>query len=176
MLIGLGAFFNFLLSNRLPTRKVKRKEHMSVVFTYLLIVVVFLVAIRIIGWRTYLLIQLPLVWLAGAAGIWQFYVQHQFEGGYWARKSEWEPLRAAMEGSSFYQLSTVPAWFPPTSATTMCITNAGKVLSHRQISGNNLRHRIRKDSSRPCYIVTEVGAGYRLKADFPEFGDTNCSG
>jgi omega-6 fatty acid desaturase (delta-12 desaturase) len=111
VLIGLGALFIFLLSNRLPTRRVKRKERMSVLFTNLLIVAVFLAAAQVIGWRTYLLIQLPVLWFAGVAGIWLFYVQHQFEGGYWARKSAWEPLRAAMEGSSFYKLPTVLRWF-----------------------------------------------------------------
>jgi acyl-lipid omega-6 desaturase (Delta-12 desaturase) len=84
VLVGLGAFFVFLLRNRLPTRKVRRKERMSVLFTNLLVVVMVLVAIQSIGWRTYLAIQLPVLWLAGAAGIWLFYVQHQFAGGYWA--------------------------------------------------------------------------------------------
>jgi omega-6 fatty acid desaturase (delta-12 desaturase) len=111
VLIGLGALFTFLLSNRLPTRKVKRKERMSVIFTNLLIVVVVLAADRLMGWRIYLLIQLPVLFVAGAAGVWLFYVQHQFPGGYWARKSEWEPLRAAMEGSSFYILPALLRWF-----------------------------------------------------------------
>ncbi|MBW2560312.1 MAG: fatty acid desaturase [Deltaproteobacteria bacterium] len=81
VLIGLGAVFSFLLSNRFPTRRVRRKEIMSVLFTDLLIVIVALVAARFIGWRTYLLIQVPVLWFAGAAGIWMFYVQHQFPGG-----------------------------------------------------------------------------------------------
>ncbi len=110
VLIGLGAMFTFLLYNRLPTRRVKRKERMSVLFTNLLIVAVVLVMARCIGWRTYLLIQLPVMWLAGAVGIWLFYVQHQFEGVYWARKEEWKALRAAMEGSSFYKLPAVLRW------------------------------------------------------------------
>jgi omega-6 fatty acid desaturase (delta-12 desaturase) len=111
ILIGLGALFNFLLSNRLPTRKVKRKELMSVVLTNLLIIGIILAALQIIGWRTYLLIQLPVLWLAGIAGIWLFYVQHQFEGVYWARRSQWDPVRAAMEGSSFFKLPSVLRWF-----------------------------------------------------------------
>ena len=100
----------FVLRNRLPTRTVKRRERVSVLFTNLLIVAVILVADRIMGWRTYLLIQVPVLWLAGAAGIWLFYVQHQFSGGYWARKGEWTPLRAAMEGSSFYRLPPLLRW------------------------------------------------------------------
>jgi omega-6 fatty acid desaturase (delta-12 desaturase) len=111
VLFGLGAIFLFPLGNRLPTRKAKRKEHMSVVFTNLLLVVVIWVAAKVIGWKTYLLIQAPVLLFAGTAGIWLFYVQHQFEGGYWARKSVWLPLRAAMEGSSFYKLPAVFRWF-----------------------------------------------------------------
>ena len=111
VMMGLGALFMFLLRNRLPTRWVKRKERMSVVFTNLLIVVMILVADRYIGWRTYLLIQFPVLCFAGAAGIWLFYVQHQFPGGYWARKSDRQPLRAAMEGCSFYKLPAVLRWF-----------------------------------------------------------------
>ena len=84
---------------------------MSVVFTNLLIIGVVLIAAQSIGWRTYLLIQLPVTWIAGAAGIWLFYVQHQFDGVYWARKGEWDALRAAMEGSSFYKLPAVLRWF-----------------------------------------------------------------
>jgi acyl-lipid omega-6 desaturase (Delta-12 desaturase) len=111
VMLGLGAMFTFFLANRLPTREVKRKQRISVLFTNLLILAMILVANRLIGWRTYLLIQLPVFWFAGAAGIWLFYVQHQFPGGYWARKGEWEPLRAAMEGSSFYKLPSLLRWF-----------------------------------------------------------------
>ena len=111
VLLGLGALFNFLLSNRLPTRTVKRKERMSILFTNLLILGIFLAASKVIGWKTYLLIQLPVLGLAGAAGIWLFYMQHQFEGGYWAPKSQWDPIRAAMEGSSFYKLPAILNWF-----------------------------------------------------------------
>lgn len=111
VLMGLGALFSFVLRYRLPTQKARRQEHMSVVFTNLLIVIIVMVASWTMGWRTYLLIQLPVLWMAGAAGIWLFYVQHQFEGGYWARKDDWDHTRAAMEGSSFYKLPTVLRWF-----------------------------------------------------------------
>ncbi|MBI9091081.1 MAG: fatty acid desaturase [Desulfobacterium sp.] len=110
VLIGLGALFIFLFSNRLPTLKVRRREKMGVLFTNLLILAMIMGAVRVMGWQTYLMIQLPVLWLAGAGGIWLFYVQHQFPGGYWARKEEWEPLRAAMEGSSFYKLPALLGW------------------------------------------------------------------
>lgn len=111
VLMGLGALFSFLLRFRLPLHQAKRREWMSVVLTDLLIAGVVMLAAWSMGWRTYILIQLPVIWLAGALGIWLFYVQHQFEGVYWARKENWNPLRAAMEGSSFYDLPPVLRWF-----------------------------------------------------------------
>jgi len=111
ILVGLGAIFTFLLRFRLPTRTTRRKERISVIFTNVLIAGMVLIAVRSIGWKTYLLIQLPVLWMAGAAGIWLFYVQHQFEGVYWSRRKEWNALRAAMEGCSYYQLPTVLRWF-----------------------------------------------------------------
>ena len=111
VLFGLGALFSFLLRFRIPIRKSRRKERVSVLFTNVLLVGVVWIAARTIGWRTYLLIQLPVIWIAGALGIWLFYVQHQFAGVYWARRDRWDPLRAAMEGSSFYALPAVLRWF-----------------------------------------------------------------
>lgn len=111
VLFGLGAFFSFLLRFRLPTRKAKRKARVSVLFTNLLIILVVLLAAATIGWRTFLLVQLPVVLMAGTMGIWLFYVQHQFEGVYWARRKEWDALRAAMDGSSVYNLPALLRWF-----------------------------------------------------------------
>jgi omega-6 fatty acid desaturase (delta-12 desaturase) len=63
------------------------------------------------GFLSYLTIIVPLVVFAGAIGIWLFYVQHQFEGVYWARHDSWNPLQAALNGSSFYRLPAVVRWF-----------------------------------------------------------------
>lgn len=136
VLLGLGALFTFLLRNRLPSRATTRKERMSVLLTNLLIVGVALLAASCIGWRTYLLFQLPLIGFAGAAGIWLFYVQHQFAGVYWARKGEWDALRAAMEGSSCYRLPAVLRWV------------SGNIGFHHV---HHLKPRIPNYRLKPCY-------------------------
>jgi omega-6 fatty acid desaturase (delta-12 desaturase) len=64
-----------------------------------------------IGFRTYVLVQLPVILIAGAVGIWLFYVQHQFESVYWARHEALDRMRAALEGSSYYKLPRVLQWF-----------------------------------------------------------------
>ena len=111
ILFGLGPVFHFFFNQRFPTWNTGRAEHRSVIITNLGMVAIGLFAAWAIGWKTYLLIQVPVLWLAGAAGIWLFYVQHQFEGVYWARTDEWDPLRAAFEGSSFHKLPAVLRWF-----------------------------------------------------------------
>jgi omega-6 fatty acid desaturase (delta-12 desaturase) len=64
-----------------------------------------------IGWQAYLLLQLTAMVVAGSAGVWLFYVQHQFEGVYWERGGEWSYEKAALEGSSYYKLPKVLQWF-----------------------------------------------------------------
>jgi omega-6 fatty acid desaturase (delta-12 desaturase) len=65
----------------------------------------------LVGWKTYLLIQLPVMWIGGALGIWMFYVQHQFEETYWERDPEWNYVASALLGASFYKLPAVLQWF-----------------------------------------------------------------
>jgi omega-6 fatty acid desaturase (delta-12 desaturase) len=55
--------------------------------------------------------MLPTVLLAGSIGVWLFYVQHQFDEAYWARREAWDPLKAALEGSSYYKLPKPLQWF-----------------------------------------------------------------
>jgi omega-6 fatty acid desaturase (delta-12 desaturase) len=65
----------------------------------------------LIGVKAFVLIQLTVSTIAGGAGIWLFYVQHQFQGAYWQRTSQWNYLAAALEGSSFYKLPRILQWF-----------------------------------------------------------------
>lgn len=111
VLFGVGPLFYFLVRQRWPSRAVSKKARRSVLFTNFLVAGVVLTAVGAIGLKTYLLVQLPILWLGGAGGIWLFYVQHQFEGVYWARKGAWDPLRAAVDGSSFYKLPEILRWF-----------------------------------------------------------------
>ena len=65
----------------------------------------------IFGLAPYLLIQSTIMLVAGAAGVWLFYVQHQFEDAYWERGANWDYTAAALRGSSFYKLPRVLQWF-----------------------------------------------------------------
>jgi len=63
-----------------------------------------------IGLGTALAVFFPVYMIAGSAGIWLFYVQHQFEDTYWRDHGEWDYATAAMHGSSYYRLPRVLEW------------------------------------------------------------------
>jgi len=51
------------------------------------------------------------VLIAGAVGVWLFYVQHTFRRAYWTRQENWDYNEAAVAGSSHYDLPQVLHWF-----------------------------------------------------------------
>jgi omega-6 fatty acid desaturase (delta-12 desaturase) len=111
VMFGLGPAFMFLIAHRFPHKGAKKRERISVILTDLALLAILLGMSLAIGFWTYLLIQLPIILIAGTLGLWLFYVQHQYEGVYWARQKEWNVVRAALEGSSYYRLPKVAQWF-----------------------------------------------------------------
>lgn len=109
-MLGLGPAVLFVLGNRVPGRGATSRERVSVHLTNATIVAVVVVAHFTIGLAVLLLVQLPVLLLAGAVGVWLFYVQHQFEHAYWARRPAWDPMKAALEGSSYYRLPKMLQW------------------------------------------------------------------
>lgn len=101
----------FLVIERIPTGKEGKRERLSVYGTNLALALMFAVMSWAIGWKAYLVLQLIAVMVAASAGVWLFYVQHQFEGVYWERGEEWSYEKAALQGSSYYKLPRVLQWF-----------------------------------------------------------------
>ncbi len=110
VLFGLVPGVLSLVCHRFPHRGAGRRERRGVAMTNLAIAGMLGAAGMTIGLRPYLSIQLPVAILAGTVGVWLFYVQHQFEGVSWSRHRDWDPLRAALEGSSYYKLPKVLQW------------------------------------------------------------------
>jgi len=67
--------------------------------------------VAVLGVRDFLLVQAPITLLASSAGVWLFYVQHQFEDTYWERGGDWNLHTGALHGSSHYDLPPVLRWF-----------------------------------------------------------------
>jgi omega-6 fatty acid desaturase (delta-12 desaturase) len=65
----------------------------------------------LVGWRAFLLVQVPVITVLATVAVFMFYVQHQFEDVYWARDGEWDYATAALTGSSYFKLPAVLQWF-----------------------------------------------------------------
>lgn len=107
----IGPTILFLIVHRLPYSHAGKRGIKSVHLTNLGIVLLASTISFFIGLKAYLLIQLPIIMVAGSAGVWLFYVQHQFEGVYWERHEEWDYVDEAMRGSSYLKLPRVLQWF-----------------------------------------------------------------
>ncbi|MFD2682429.1 fatty acid desaturase [Bacillus seohaeanensis] len=107
VMLGLGPIYVFLLKNRFNRKGARKKERMN---TYLVNgIIAFAVAVLclLVGWQSFLIVQGSIFMISGAAGVWLFYVQHTFEDSYFEEDKEWEYVKAAVEGSSFYKLPKV---------------------------------------------------------------------
>lgn len=111
VLLCLGPAYLFLVSYRYPHKGAKRRQSYSVLVTNVAIAIIILLASLTIGFKAYALIQFPVIFFAGVIGVWLFYIQHQFEGVYWSRHDQWDPIKASLYGSSYYKLPKVIQWF-----------------------------------------------------------------
>ena len=111
ILFVIAPMILFLGINRIPKHKAPARERYSVHLTTLAIGVISMGLIVAFGLKAFLVIQLTILMVAGSAGVWLFYVQHQYEGVYWERSEKWDYVSAALHGSSFYKLPKILQWF-----------------------------------------------------------------
>lgn len=83
----------------------------SVWWTNAAIAALVVTALVTVGWKSLLLAYALPYYLAAMAGVWLFYVQHQFEDAYWESHARWNYVDAALRGSSHLRLPRVLQWF-----------------------------------------------------------------
>ncbi|MEH7108346.1 MULTISPECIES: fatty acid desaturase [Bacillaceae] len=106
----LGPIFVFILKNRFNRKGARINERLNTYLTNVAIVAVLGLLCLVIGWQQVLLVEGPIFLIAGSAGIWLFYIQHTFEDSYFEGDQEWEYVKAAVEGSSYYKLPKLVQW------------------------------------------------------------------
>ncbi|CAN0596802.1 unnamed protein product, partial [Ectocarpus sp. 12 AP-2014] len=111
ILFGLGPGYIFFLQNRLPVGLMESAKYwISAMATNAAIIVALTIIWYFGGLMPILLIFLPTTLLAATAGMWLFYVQHQFEDTHWNENEEWEMHEAALHGSSHYVMPRPLQW------------------------------------------------------------------
>ena len=111
VLFGLGPGYLFFLQNRLPLGLMAKARYWaSAMYTNASILTALLVIFYFGGLMPILLIFVPSTLLAATAGVWLFYVQHQFETTLWCEEEDWNLHDAALHGSSHYVLPSPLQW------------------------------------------------------------------
>jgi omega-6 fatty acid desaturase (delta-12 desaturase) len=111
VMFGIGPIVALVVGPRLVSRSARPRLRRSVIGTNVALAVLVGTLCWLVGWRDYVLVQAPTVLLAGSAGIWLFYVQHQFEDAYWESAEGWSYADAALRGSSYLKLPKVLQFF-----------------------------------------------------------------
>ena len=111
MLFLIAPFFLFTIMNRIPTKKLPGKMNLYTHLTTLGIIAAITAVSLLIGLKTYLLIQVPVLYFASGFGVWLFYVQHQFKDVVWERSESWDYKSIAIEGSSYLKFPKILQWF-----------------------------------------------------------------
>lgn len=107
----IGSVSLFAIIYRFPSASTRARGWISIMITNVALAGIIVATYFTIGIKTYIAIQLPVLWLADIAGVWLFYVQHQFEDVYWAHDDTWDIYVGDMDGASFYQLPAILRWF-----------------------------------------------------------------
>lgn len=109
----VGGPIHFAVLQRLPLAFKQPSWQMwaSVMGLNLAMVLFYGALIWVIGWQSFLILAAPVTLIACSAGVWLFYIQHQFEDTVWDREDNWDRKTTALYGSSYYALPKILQWF-----------------------------------------------------------------
>ena len=110
-MFGIGPIWSLMIGPRLWTKEMRPRQVHSVWLTNVVLASWSARTVWVVGPVAWLLVQMPAAILAGVAGVFLFYVQHQFEDAYWESGESWSYADAALKGSSYLKLPKVLQFF-----------------------------------------------------------------
>ena len=112
ILFGLAPFYQFIIKHRFPWDIPRdwTQAWRSVWWTNAAVALVVALMWMTVGIERFLLVQIPVTFIASATGIWMFYVQHQYEDTYWHWHDDWDYYDASLLGSSYLVLPRPLQW------------------------------------------------------------------
>ena len=109
VMFGVGPIYSLILRQRFVTKSMRARIRKSVIRTNVALVLLIGALCYLIGWKAYVLVQAPVLLLAGAVGVWLFYVQHHFDDVQWERCGQVELPRRLAAGQLLSQAPEGPA-------------------------------------------------------------------
>jgi acyl-lipid omega-6 desaturase (Delta-12 desaturase) len=103
-MFGLGPIWSLMIGPRIWSRQMRPRQRHSVWLTNLGLVATVGPIWWFEGFGAWAAVQMPAAVIAGTAGVFLFYVQHQFEDAYWESGESWSYADAALRGSSYLRL------------------------------------------------------------------------
>ena len=111
IMFTIGPILSMIVLPRIVPKDARPRIQKAVRWTNVALIVLVAALSLLMGWQEYLMVQGPVALMAGAAGVWLFYVQHQFEDVYWESGESWSYADAALKGSSYLKLPKVLQFF-----------------------------------------------------------------
>jgi acyl-lipid omega-6 desaturase (Delta-12 desaturase) len=111
VLFTIGPLWSLMFGPRFWNKDMRPRQIHSVWLTNAALAVVLGALVWVVGPVAWLEVQMPTALLAGIAGVFLFYVQHQFEDAYWESGEGWDYADAALKGSSYLRLPKVLQFF-----------------------------------------------------------------
>jgi omega-6 fatty acid desaturase (delta-12 desaturase) len=111
VLFLIAPFVLFTILHRFPNKELSKKINLYTHITTIALIVIITLMSLWIGFKTFLLIQVPIIYFAAVFGVWLFYLQHQYKEVVWEREKDWDYQKIAMEGSSYIKFPRILQWF-----------------------------------------------------------------
>lgn len=111
ILFVVGPLWSLMFGPRFWNKNMRARQIHSVWMTNVALFVLVGATMWVVGPGAWLLVQMPAAMLAGIAGVYLFYVQHQFEDAYWETGESWSYADAALKGSSYLKLPPLFRFF-----------------------------------------------------------------
>ena len=111
--LAVGSVYYFIIKMRMPFIAPSRtRQRASIHFTNASWMVIYVLVFSFYKDPMYFIVMHGASqFIGGVLGLWLFFVQHQFDDGYWRRSGQWTFKDAAQAGSSYLKLPAFFEWF-----------------------------------------------------------------
>lgn len=111
LMFTFGSLYLIFKENRLTRKSMNRQDKINILITNISILLMAVGISMVIGFKAYLMIQLPVIFISHSIGIWLFLIQHNFDDMEWERNENWDYKTAALKGCSFLKFPAIFQWF-----------------------------------------------------------------
>jgi omega-6 fatty acid desaturase (delta-12 desaturase) len=175
-LFFIGSFVYFTVLNRIPDKYSKQwvKERANVHITTILLLLISAMLIYMFGIKTFLIVQLPIIYVGAVVGTALFYFQHQFEDTYWEHDDKWKYEFAALKGSSYFKMNPVFQWlsgnigFHHIHHLSPAIPNYNLEKAYKE---NQVLRNVTTLTWKNCYKATKLGLWSEQKDNLVKFSE-----